>query len=81
MREAVKTALLKRNMTMTELAKSICKNRSWLTENLYNGNPSIRTTELISSELGYKLSEFIAFGESQEEPSDIFYKPTRRKNK
>lgn len=63
MRKAVKQALLNRNMTMTNLAKLIGKDRASLTDSLYNGNPVIDTVKDVAYELGYKLSEFIALGE------------------
>jgi len=62
-KKAVKNALFERDMTMTRLAELTCKDRSWLTDNLYNGNPSASTLVLVSCELNYKLSEFIALGE------------------
>lgn len=63
MRLAVKTALAKRNRTLTSVADAICKDRTSLTESLYNGNPVLETVKSVAYELDYKLSEFIALGE------------------
>lgn len=63
MRLAVKTALAKRNRTLTSVADAIYKDRASLTESLYNGNPGLETVKSVAYELDYKLSEFIALGE------------------
>ena len=63
MRTAIKTALAKRNITMTALAQSIGKDRASLTERLYNGNPTLETIKLVAYELDFSLSEFIKLGE------------------
>lgn len=63
MRVAVKTALTKRNRTMTSIAESIGKDRASLTESLYNGNPVLDTVKSVALELDYSLSEFIKLGE------------------
>ena len=63
LRVAVKTALSKRNRTMTSVAESIGKDRASLTASLYNGNTVIETVKSVAYELDYKLSEFIALGE------------------
>lgn len=63
LRMAVKTALSKRNRTMTSVAMAIGKDRASLTDSLYNGNPVIDTVKVVAQELDYKLSEFIALGE------------------
>lgn len=63
MRTAVKAALKEKRMTMTELANRVNKDRSALTDSLYNGNPVLETVKLVAYELDYKLSEFIKLGE------------------
>lgn len=63
LRTAVKTALAKRNRTMTSLADSIGKSRSSLTASLYTGNTVLETIKLVAYELDYELSEFIKLGE------------------
>ena len=63
LRLAVKTALLKRNRTMTSLAESIGKDRASLTQSLYNGNTVLETVKSVAYELDYLLSEFIKLGE------------------
>ena len=63
MRVAVKTALSKRGRTMTSVAEAIGKDRASLTDSLYNGNPVLDTVKSVATELDYKLSEFIVFGE------------------
>ena len=63
LKTAVKTALFKRNRTMTSLALAINKDRAALTESLYNGNTVIETVKSVAYELDFKLSEFIALGE------------------
>ena len=64
MRLAVKTALAKRERTMTSVAEAVGKDRASLTESLYNGNPVIDTVKSVALELDFKLSEFIALGET-----------------
>lgn len=63
LRVAVKTALTKRNRTMTSVAEAIGKDRASLTDSLYNGNPVLDTVKSVAAELDYKLSDFIIFGE------------------
>ncbi len=63
LRTAVKTALAKRNRTMTSLAESIEKDRASLTQSLYTGNTVMETVKSVAYELDFKLSEFIALGE------------------
>lgn len=63
MRIAVKTALSKKGRTMISVAEAIGKDRSSLTESLYNGNPVLYTVKSFASELDYELSEFIKLGE------------------
>ena len=64
LRTAIKTALAKRNRTMTSVATAIGKDRASLTSSLYCGNTVIETVKSVAYELDYKLSEFIALGES-----------------
>ena len=63
LRVAVKTALAKRNRTMTDLAESIGKSRSSLTSSLYTGNTVLETIKSVAYELEYSLSDFIRLGE------------------
>ncbi len=63
LRIAVKTALAKRQRTMTSLAECIGKDRASLTESLYNGNTVLETIKSVAYELDYKLSDFIKLGE------------------
>lgn len=63
MKLAVKTALTKRNMTMTTLAERIGKSRASISTSLYNGNPTLDTIKSVAYELDFKLSEFFAMGE------------------
>ena len=59
MKIAVKTALAKRNTTMTSLAEKLGKDRASLTNRLYNGNPTLDTIKLFAYELDFTLSEFL----------------------
>ena len=63
LRTAVKTALAKRNRTMTSVAIAIGKDRASLTSSLYNGNTVLETIKSVAYELDFKLSEFIELGE------------------
>ena len=63
LRVAVKTALAKRNRTMTSLAESIGKDRASLTSSLYTGNTVLETIKSVAYELDFKLSDFIKLGE------------------
>ena len=63
LRVAVKTALAKRNRTMTSLAETIGKDRASLTSSLYTGNTVLETIKSVAYELDFKLSDFIKLGE------------------
>ena len=63
LKRIVKIALAKKDVSMVTLALLVGKERSALTQSLYDGNTNIQTVNQVAKALGYTLSEFIKLGE------------------